>query len=210
MPVDDTDINVRLLDDAHKALWMAHPFIWTVESLNVIPVVNGQQDYTLTPDANLLYLESCQLVDAENKKDLIIASTIPLTNIITGPVTQVMYVSDPQSLRLFPVPAAYPSTTPALVSIAKLKALNLTSGNISTDYSTLTGFRNEWFWVYQELVLLKAFTFTHDGREGAVGTDSTGQSKYSGQWAVAMDAIARMWASEKRIFSELGDEIQNG
>jgi hypothetical protein len=64
----------------------------------------------------------------------------------------------------------------------KKTALPVTSGNVASEY-ILLGVPDEWFWVYQEIVLLKAYQFTNSPRTGSV-TVANGNVQYSGQYGV--------------------------
>lgn len=213
MPLDDTTIKLRLLDDAHKKLWMAKPWSWTVASLEVVTLVNDQQDVNLVTDYSALLqgLLQVKIINDGKPNDISIASVLPVTTIIKGRPSQVAFVSgSPQKIRLLPVPTGYAtlpaSQVPKLIATYKKKSPVIDGTSTATSFSTTTGMDDEWFWVYQEIVLLKAFQFTHDPRLGSVQVGPNG-TVYSGQYAVVEAAIAEMWSHEDRFFNTLGESV---
>jgi hypothetical protein len=231
MPVDDSNLNPRVLDDANKALWMAANWRWTIAPLEVLTIVNTQQDYSLASHPDLLFLVNSSITDGEQKSELIVTANlpaIPSNPPIVGKVQRVSYVpGSPQKLRTFPVPSGYPNAAmPSLFTWYKQLAPTISPTNIATDYSTITqttggsgtnvGYPQEFFWVYREMVLLYAYQFTHDARLGGVAFENsvdpkTGQNvataKYSGQYAVVQDGIQQMKTAEKRFFDSIGNEV---
>jgi hypothetical protein len=231
MPVDDANLNPRVLDDANKALWMAAPWRWTIAPLEVVTLVNNQQDYTLASHADLLFLYQSSITDGEQRSELQVSANLPSTPSapfpIVGKPQRVSYVpGSPQHLRTFPVPSNFPSNAmPSLLTWYKQLAPTVAAGNVTTPYNTLTqttggsgtnvGYPDEFFWVYREMVLLYAYQFSHDARLGGVAfenaVDKTGQNvattKYSGQYAVVHDGIQQMKIAEKKFFDSIGNEV---
>lgn len=215
MPIDDSTIKLRLLDDAHKKLWMAAPWSWTVAALEVVQLNNDTQDYDLVGAyADFFGLLHVTMVSAgeQTPNDLAISAALPVTTILTGRPTKVQYVSGtPNKLRFLPVPTGYStlptSQTPKVVSIYKKVAAEIDSSAAAAEYSVL-GIPDEWFWVYQEIVLLKAFQFTHDPRAGSVTVAPNG-IQFTGQYAVVEAGIAEMRRNEEKLFGNLG-EVVNG
>jgi hypothetical protein len=237
MPVDDSNLNPRVLDDANKALWMAADWRWTIAPLEVLTIANAQQDYPLASHPDLLFLVHSSITDGEQKSDLIVTANLPSTPTnppIVGKVQRVSYVpgvagtpGTPQKLRTFPVPSGYPtSAMPSMFTWYKQLAPTIVGTNVTTDYTALTqttggsgtnvGFPAEFFWIYREMVLLYAYQFTHDARLGSVAGETstdpkTGQQiynvKYSGQYAVVQDGIQQMKMAEKRFFDSIGQEV---
>src|ERR1700757_3954885 len=114
MPVDDSNLNPRVLDDANKALWMAADWRWTIAPLEVLTISNAQQDYSLQNHADLLFLVNCSITDGEQRSELQVSANLPAmpTNPpIVGKVQRVSYVpGSPQKLRTFPMPSGYPAS----------------------------------------------------------------------------------------------------
>lgn len=210
-PIDDANLLYRVLNDAQCQLWMAAPWQWTIGTLEEATVVNGSQDISLVGSyANLLNLLHVNWTDGQSKKDIQIASTLPSTSSITGTVSQVAYIAGtPNKIRQYPAPAGYATGT-KLNGVYKLTAPVINAGNIATALSTINvGSHDEWFWVFQEIVLLKAYKFIKDPREGTVQVQAQG-TVYTGQHAVVQAAIAAMMAGEEKIYKTLGEVVGNG
>jgi hypothetical protein len=232
MPVDDANLNPRVLDDANKALWMAAPWRWTIAPLEVVTLVNNQQDYNLATHSDLLFLVQSSITDGEQRSELQVSANLPSTPSapfpIVGKVQRVSYVpGSPQKLRTFPVPSGYSTTAmPSTLTWYKQLAPTIAAGNVTTDYTTLTattggsgsnvGYPGEFFWVFREMVLLYAYQFTHDARLGGVAFETSidpksgntvNAVKYSGQYAVVQDGINQMKLAEKKFFDSLGNEV---
>jgi len=216
MPLDDSTIKLRILDDAHKKLWMAAPWSWTLGSLEVVTLVNDQQEVNLVSEpADFLGLVRASMISPNEAtpNDLAISASLPVTTIIKGRPTQVQYVAGtPDKLRFLPVPTGYatvPSAqVPKILSTYKKKSTEITAGNVATSYQTTSGVPDEWFWVYQEIVLFKGFQFSHDPRLGTMQVGPNGVV-FSGQYAAVEAAIAEMRRNEKKLYGNLG-EVVNG
>jgi hypothetical protein len=213
MPLDDATIKLRILDDAHKKLWMAAPWSWTLAPLEVVQINNDTQDHVLSGAyADLLGLVHVSITNGQEKNDLAISAILPVTTVIKGRPSQVQYVSGtPSKLRLLPVPTGYPvnpttALQPKIISIYKKKSATIDTTAAGNDYTTTSGVPAEWFWVYQEIVLLKAFQFTHDPRLGSVSVTPNG-IQFTGQYAAVEAAIAEMRRNEEKLLSTLGEEI---
>jgi hypothetical protein len=209
-PIDDANLKLRLLNDATCMLWMAAPWQWTVNAVEETTVTNAQQDISLAGAyADLLNLIHMHWTDGQVKKDLQVASTLPSTASLNGTVSQVAYIAgSPNKLRLYPVPAGYGSGT-KIVGYYKKIAPVIDVSNEGNSYSTVTGGHDEWFWVFQEIVLLKAYRFIKDPREGAVQVGPQGTA-YTGQNAVVQAAISSMMAGEEKFYKTLGEVVGNG
>ena len=210
MPLDDTDIKLRILDDASAELWMAAPWPWSVSMLEVVTMTNDVQDYSLSSYTDLLCLQHVSQTNGQEKTDLAISSILPSTSVIKGRPSQIMYIpGSPQKLRLLPVPTGYPGgSLPNILTVYKKIAPIIDGSNIATSYLTTTGVHDAWFWVYESIVLRKAFEFSHDPRLGSIQTGPNG-TIYTGQYAVVMDGIAKMKESEEKFLNTLGQEVTN-
>jgi hypothetical protein len=152
VPLDDTEIKLRLLDDAHKKLWMSAPWRWTVATGEIVSLVNDTQDYNLAALTDFLYISQASYTNGQEKNDLVVASVLPVvTTQLKGRPSQVSFVEgSPQKLRFLPVPSGYATgTTPKVLWVYKKQAVDIAAGNVSSDYNTTFGIPDEWFWVYQ-------------------------------------------------------------
>lgn len=215
MPIDDSTIKFRILDDAHVKLWMAANWSWTLGALEVVSLTNDTQEVNLagayTDFLGLVHASYVGSGGQETKGDIAISAILPVTTIITGRPTQIMYVpGTPNKVRFLPVPTGYAtlpvSQVPKVLAIYKKKRTEIVTGNAGNSYLTTSGVPDEWFWVYQEIVLLKAYQFTHDPRLGNVQTGPNGVA-YTGQFAVVEAALAAMRANEEPLLDSLGKEI---
>lgn len=209
-PIDDTNLLYRILNDATCMLWMAAPWLWTVAPFEEVTVVNGTQDVSLGGSySNLMIPIHFNWTDGQIKKDIQVASVLPSTSSLNGTISQAAYVAgSPNKMRFYPVPAGYASGT-KVNGFYKLVAPVIAAGNINTAYSTITGGHDEWFWVFQEIVLLKAYRFIKDAREGIIQYAPAGPT-YTGQYAVVQDALTKMMTAEEKFYKTLGEVASNG
>jgi len=202
MPVDDAAMKYRILDDAHRALWMRAPWRWSIASVEPVVLQNGVQDYALTPISDFFTLVQSAITNGQEKHDLRVVSVIPSTGVITGRPSQVQ--GSAAQLRFWPVPTGY-TTGPTVFSIYKKTTTAISSGNVNNAYSTL-GIPNEWFWVYQEMVMLKAMQFSNNPKAGGV-TVANNVVQYTGQYGAVEAAIQEMIRGEKKFLDSLGLEV---
>lgn len=207
MPVDDVNLKLRILNDAHNELWMAAPWRWTVGEMDIVTWVNNQQDYSVSAPSDFLFLVHSYSTDGETKNDVNVAAALPSTSAITGKPSEVAYVAG-TGLRFLPVPIAY-TAFPKVITRYKKEPTPITESNDSDDYETTFGVPAAWFGVYQDIVLGKAFQFSNSPKLGSV-TLNAGGVQYSGQLGVIQAAIARMREAEKKFLDSLGQAVQNG
>ena len=208
LPIDDASLLYRVLNDAHSRLWMAAPWRWTVAHVDPITMVDNQTDYNLTSISDLHSLVKVTVENGETPFDLKIVGSLPanVTSESSQPSQAAIVEGSPKKLRIAPVPVVGASA-PKLVPLYKKTLTEIVSGNASTEFLTLTGTPNEWFWVFQELVLLKAYQFTNNPRAGNVQV-ANGQVVYNGQHGVAAAAIEEMKRVERKYWDALGLEVQ--
>jgi hypothetical protein len=173
--------------------------------LEAVTLVNDAQDVSLAGAyTDLYYPLSAFLNDGNDKKDLIISGSLPVVTTVKGEPSQVSYISaTPNKLRFLPMPTGY-TTLPLVTSVYKKIHTDIAAGNYATDLAA--GCPDEWFWVYQEIVLLKALQFAHDPRLGTVGVGPQGV-QYTGQYAVVEAAITEMRMREKKYLGAMGVEV---
>ncbi len=216
-PVDDTALKYRILDDANRRLWMADNFRWNTGNTEIVTLLEDTQDVNIVSAlTDFQFLTVAKLITSETtgditEIDLKIAQILPATTILKGTPRTVSYiVGTPQKMRFFPVPHYGGAAMPKVLGWYKKKAVEITSANAGSDYETTTGVPSDWFWVYQEIVLLKAYLFLRDPRAGTVTVQGS-QIQYNGQYGVVEEALTQMRTSEKKIFTTLGEEVhRNG
>lgn len=186
-------VNARLLDDIHKIMWMAAPWRWTLGSMPVVTVATNTQDYTVSVPGDYLFLQSAYETDSSgNTRDLAIVPSLPATVTLVGQPSKVALTGT--TVRLSPKPGTQLSSAPSIISLYKKVAPTITSTNMYTGGTQI--FDDEWFWVFQEGVLWKAYLYGDDARAGGV-TFNGGQVQYTGQRASFEAALAFMKANEK-------------
>jgi len=206
MPLDDATIKYRLLDDASKQLWMHANWSWTIGNLEVVTWVNDTQDHQLSaPPADFYQLVEVYAWLGAEKIPLLVTHTLPANATDKGtPVKVSYYVSgETEYLRFQPKPYGY-TTGPKVYSVYKKTHTDVAVGN--WDSEGAAGCPDEWFWVYQEIVLGKAFAFTHDPRLGQIQAGPQG-AVYTGQLGVIAAALAEMRRVENPIFGPSGEVL---
>jgi hypothetical protein len=204
MPVDDAEIKLRILDDAHRKLWTAAPWRWTIGSLDTVQLVNDQQDYVITPVADVQHLVRSTVHDGQNAYELAIESSIMDSAVLKGRPDRVAMIGT-NMLRFLPVPKGY-TTGPTVISLYKKQAVAIDGTNVGSAYSTL-GIPDDWFWVYQEIVLLRALQFANSPRVGSVAVAANGMVQYSGQYAAVEAAINEMRQKEPTHLLVSGERL---
>lgn len=216
--IDATELKYRVLNDAWCKLWMAAPWSWSLNTdLLPLTLANSTGSYTVaavTPTVLIARLESCKIYDGQDLNDLRVVPRIgaawsTVTSAVGRP-THVSYnlVDASNSVwKVFPVPTGY-VTLPTLLGILKLRAPEM---NITTAAQQVNefGFPFEWFWVFQEMVLLKTYQFTNNPRLGSITVLPGGGVQYSGQYGVVAEAIAFMKDQELKYRETLGTEVKS-
>ncbi len=193
MPLEE--IRPRLLDDVNKMIWMAAPWRWTVGTLTNISLVTNQQDYTLAPPNDFLYLLSSQIVDGSNiPQHLEIVPSLPSDVVMKGAPQFISYQGS-NTFRISPNPgtlstATVTPPTKKIVSWYKKTSPSITSKN-ATDAGVLV-MDDEWFWVYTAGVLYVSYLYGDDQRAGSCNVDLKGNVQFTGQRAVFEAGIATM------------------
>lgn len=183
----------RVLDDASKYLWMAAPWRWTIGTVGSITLVDGTMDYTLAPPVDFLYPIYAYFADGSTTPQYIdIEPTLPSTCPQKGQPSRLAYVGS-NTWRFYPKPVV--TGTKTVVIMYKKVAPTITVQNSYTSGTLVMD--DEWFWVYQEIVLWKAFTYADDRRAGDSQMSSDGKWNYSGKRGEAEAAIQYMREREK-------------
>lgn len=191
MPLEQ--VSAGILDAAIKHLWMAAPWRWTIGDMPTASIAANTTDYTIVDPGDFLHLQGGRLTDG-------VGYNRPLTPVshIVEPVTQpgqpTQLAHNTNKLIVYPAPTALPSgQTITLLSSYKKQAPSITATNQYTAGVQIID--DEWFWVFQEDVLWRAFLYSEDGRAGSIQLGPSGPT-YSGQRAVVEDALNFMRQSE--------------
>ena len=199
-PLDDSNLELRVLNAASNIIHMGAAWRWSVGSLTAEAIVNDQKDYDFTGSgSDLLYLLPSKLVHQGGKVDLLSpVAVIPNETTTVGVPNQISIV-DATHFRLYPTPTGFSSPLPNVYALYKKQNTVITNANKSTAATLL--FPDEWFFVFEQACLLFAYNFINDPRGGNAGF-SAGQGSYSGQWGVVMSLIAYMVEREKPFIIE--------
>lgn len=206
IPLDDSELKLRLLQDAADRFHTYFPWSWTLGTLDAISINNDQQEYTFTDPNDFFYIlkgEIRQPAQTETVK-LRPAHSIPLSNEKGNP--NLISKASATTLRLSPTPDGYQDNASLYVWYKKKNNV-LDAGNVTTASTLL--FPDEWFWVFQEIVLAKAFEFENTGRAGNVQVQDN-KITYTGQLAKAQAALMEMARREKPLLEDLGIQVTEG
>lgn len=201
MPLERID--VRLLDDANKMMWMASPWRWTLGVLTPITVVAGQTDYNVLSAPALVYPVKAYLTNGQTIRPLEIEPVLPATPGIKGQTNKIAYI-----------PPIAPATTgvvrlnPPMTSINagetwtinvwyKKPSPTITRSNFNT--AGVLEFDDEYFWVYMDGVLYRAYYYADDPRAGAATMQSNGALSYSGQLGIFHAGLQQMREMEPML-----------
>ncbi len=188
MPLDQ--IQVRLLDNVNKIMWMAAPWRWSVGTLTAITLVSATSDYTLAPPADFLYLIGAYIADgAGTPRHLAVVPTIPANIVVTG-LPQFIAYQGTNTFRVSPIPGTLITPSKSLVSYYKKQAPVITAQNAQTAGTLL--FDDEWFPVYTAGVQWLSYLYGDDARAGSANIDSQGKAQYTGQKAVFESGLQMM------------------
>lgn len=178
MPLEQ--VQIEIMDQVNKIMWMAAPFRWTVGTLSAISLASNTQDYTLAPPADFLYLLRAYISDGTTTpRELDVEPTLPADVKIVGDPTRLSYVGS-NTFRTSPKTGTLISPTQQIISFYKKIAPVITESNANTA-GTLV-FDDEWFWVYCSGVLWQAYLYGDDQRAGGASIDVTsGKYQFTGQ-----------------------------
>ncbi len=212
-PLDDADIKVSIVNQASNRMHMAANWHWTLGALVDATVVNDQDDYTIsTFPSDFLQLAKSELWFADGSVEpLRVVGLLETNDNIAGGPRRVAYFNDgADKVRLYPTPTGYASgSEPVIVQSFKKTNTVLTTGNLGTSTNLL--FPDEWFWVFEEFVLYKAYDFTRDPRAGGVTYVESAdriQVQYTGKLGEAMAGLKNMLEIEKPLVGDMGNVIR--
>jgi hypothetical protein len=187
-------VGVRILDDVNKMMWMAAPWRWTIGSLSAVTLVSNTSDYTIVPPGDFLYLHSAYISDGSTPpRDLHVDPVLPSAVTVVGQPSRIAVAST--TLRLAPKPGTQPTSAPNVIALYKKTAPTITAANMGTAGTQV--FDDEWFWVFQEGVLWRAYMYGDDARAGSATVTSDGKAQYSGQRGIFEAGLSFMRQNEK-------------
>lgn len=176
-------------------MWMAAGWRWTLANVTPFNLVAATSDYTYTVPADFLYLYSAATVDTaltQTPRELYVEPYIISGGKTTGLQTRISLIKgSPNKLRLTPVPTATPGgVTLQVIGLYKKIAPVITATTMYTAGVQI--FDDEWFWVYNEGVLWRAYQYSDDARAGTITLDNSGKYQFTGQRAAFETALEQM------------------
>lgn len=185
-------LDLRVMNSANQMFHLASPWSWSVGGLEEVTLANGTQDYALaTSPADFLRLSQVrQFVNGRYTGTMSIAGNLPETIYATSNPTQVSMYLDGSTLtyRVWPKPTGFLSGKEiVLIGDYKKETTLITSGNKST--ASILLFPDDYYYVYELLVLYYAYLYANDMRAGTTTVDAMGRPSYTGILALAMAEI---------------------
>lgn len=180
MPLEQ--IQVRVLDDINKLMWMAAPWRWTIGTLTPITLTSTTSSYTLAPPSDFLYLIAAYIADGAGPvRHLAIMPTIPASIVVTG-MPQFISYEGSNTFRVSPVPGTQVTPIKQIIAYYKKKAPVVSAQTCQTaGFLTMD---DEWFHVYEAGVLWYSYLYGDDQRAGTCNATNDGKIAYTGQRAV--------------------------
>ena len=193
------DVQVPILDQINKMLWMSAPWRWTLAALPVVPLVSSTQDYVLALPSDFMYATDAYLSDGDSQYDtLLVEPALPSNVGIIGRPRRIAITGTPGEngvLRTSTITGTLSASPPSIISLYKKTAPLLTAETVH-DAGVLL-IPDEWAWVYEEGVLWQAYQWADDKRAGGAQANSQGQTQYTGQRGSFEAAIIQMKDREK-------------
>lgn len=203
-----TTVELQALNSANRFFHLAHPWSWTLGALSAVNLVNGTQDYTIaTPPTDFLRPHQVKnYTGAESCTDLEIVGYLPASVTVLGNPTKVS-VFDPGSgaykYRLWAVPTGMlAGVEHHLVGEYKRTTTTITSGNKAT--ASILSFPDDYYYVYEALVLYYALLYANDVRAGVTQIASNGSRQSSGQLGFCLAAIQDLKTTELPSLNTMG------
>lgn len=199
MPLDDAQVQYRVMDDAQKTIWNAAPWRWTTENLVPITLVADQSDYTIAPTGTPVRIARAYRTNGQTTTWFWPSGQGPATANLSAPPMDISIV-DATTVRLWPPPGAMKETWKMVIAL-KLESPSITSANAGTGGALIMD--DEYYPVYTQWVLYHAMVWAYDSRAGGAQVDpQTGRIQYSGQLGVASAYLEEMRRREN-IWAEM-------
>lgn len=195
MPVED--VAVRILDNVCKQIWHAAPWRWTIGAMPSVNLASTTTTYAVTLPSDFLYLTEANLSDGRSLRNLEIVSFAPPTSASTGVPSEISIagVNPSATYVVFPTPGTIPaSPTQTIFASYKKAAPTIQASNTSTGGVLVMD--DDWFWVFEEGVLWRAYVYANNPKAGSATVDSSGRLQFSGQLGAFMAALEWMKVRE--------------
>lgn len=163
MPLERPEIAVPMLKYISNMMWMAAPFRWSVGRLSDTVVVADTVAHTLTSTpSDLLYLLQAQIDDGESTWPLEVVPELPSTKTLAGTPKYVAFVPT-ATLRIQP-PATQLSAGKTRTIRGFYKKVAPTINAITCHAAGQLQMDDEWFGVFEDGVLWRAYLYADDPR----------------------------------------------
>jgi hypothetical protein len=165
---DEAFVQVSICNNAARWFWMADAWRWSIGVLNNISLAANTQDYPYGSSlpTDYLYTHSAYHSDGQQFRDVKVTPDLPATSVIVGAPQMVTRLTGQNSFRIWPRTPTQLSSAQSLVQFYKKMAPAVTAGNINTTGALV--FDDEWFPVYQEIVIWYMMRYCYDDRAGTV------------------------------------------
>jgi hypothetical protein len=201
IPLDGLGVGEAIIRRAMARMWMAAPFSWTIGAGVSFNLVEGVGLYTaVTYPTDWGYALKADYVVGDSltqTRDLTIVGRIEDDDGQEGQPSKIYY-SGPQGLestvRISPIPQAFDGT-PRVTSLYKRTCPVYTGAAI---HNTVIPFPDDWFYVFEDIVLYEAYKFADDSRAGEA-VIAGDQPKFNGQMAVFQASLGEMRLREPLV-----------
>lgn len=187
-------LDLLAMNAANRRFHLAAPWSWSVGALEEVALEIGTQDYPLVsePTDFLRLSQVRQFVNGKATMTMDIVGNLPATVYSVGAPTQVTtYDTGTLTYRVWPKPSGFlVGKEPVLMGDYKRKTTEITSGNKSTADILL--FPDEYYHVYELLVLHYAMLYANDMRAGTVTLDGMGRTEATGIIGQALSEINKL------------------
>ena len=200
----DSTAKGTVADNACKWLWNFAPWRWERKSLSAFSLTDDTQTYTAAVPSDFMQLLQAEVVVTSDTPDTVReldiknwVDTDPTEKMAPVSLGRICYLQELNSgVGGFKIPnPSIPSGTTATIRgvYRATPATKYTSANLTTDFTELP---DQYFHVYQEVLLWMVYRYIGDSRAGHAQSTSGGRIMYTGQLGVMMDAVGLMFNAE--------------
>lgn len=199
VPLSASNVDVLLVDRIHSLMWCAWPWRWSQASLTAIPLVDGQQDYSLasgdaTALLRLLHVRIVRTdVTPDEFRELDVCEHLSPELTCKGGINQIRKIAY--------IPALSKVRLELAASVPTGSTLNI-QGEYQTNPTKITALATALVWpdcyfdVFCDGLLWKCYQFADDPRAGTAQIVKGGNVVYTGQMGVFYGGLARMIETE--------------
>lgn len=199
MPLEN--VATEIVNDIHGRIWMASPWSWSLGLIAPITIINGTGSYSFSLPADYLMPEKAYLTSSDSKEApriLLPVSIVPSDSAgfvgVPGSFSITGTPGSTGTLTLLPKPAGL-GTTLKVYLVYKKKATRYTP---STIHSTALQIEDEYFHVFNDGVLWRAYQYADDQRAGGSAV-AEGRIQHNGQRGQFEASLLQMKATEESI-----------